>query len=138
MHRTTPGETLNHDGKRPIQHRTCGECRGKHGAVRKNRGIRFSDAEWETVQRAAKARGLTPGEFVRETIRGIARGSQGRDPDAVLRSLASLIERTFRYTWMLATRMGEEMTDAGEREALDRLVEEARKLQDELLDEGSQ
>ena len=110
----------------------------KHGAVRKNRGIRFSDTEWETVKRAAKAHRLTPGGFVRETILGIASSSEGRDPDAVLRSLAPLIERTFRYTWMLATRMGEGMIDAGEREALDRLVEEARKLQEEVLEEGSE
>ena len=110
----------------------------KHDTVRKNRGIRFSDLEWETVERAAKAHGVTPSEFVREKILEIASGSPGQDSDAVRHSLAPLIQRTFRYTWMLATRMGEEMTDAGEREALDRLVEEARKLQDELLDEGSE
>ena len=50
-----------------------------------------------------------------------------------LASLSPLIERTFRYTYMLATRMRDEMLDDGKRKDLDHLVDEARKLQTSLL-----
>ena len=43
-----------------------------------------------------------------------------------------LIERTFRYTYMLATRMREDLIHDGQGDKLDYLIEEARKLQDTL------
>ena len=123
-HRSDP-ETAESDDKR-------------HGTTRRNRGIRFSNPEWEAVKQAAQAHHMTPAEFVREKILDIARHRAGDDSDAIPRSLAPLIERTFRYTWMLATRMRDQMIDAGEREAFEKLIEDAGKLQDELLNEGSE
>ena len=32
----------------------------QHGLARKNRGIRFSDPEWEEVKQAAQAHEITP------------------------------------------------------------------------------
>ena len=49
-----------------------------------------------------------------------------------------MVERTFRYTYMLATRMRDEMTDAGDEEKLDELINEARELQDSLLKKPSE
>ena len=46
--------------------------------------------------------------------------------------LTTLIERTFRYTYMLATRMRDDMTAADQRDALETLIAEARELQEEL------
>jgi len=51
--------------------------------------------------------------------------------------LAPLIERTFRATYMLASRMRDEMLDAGRSEELDALIRAARELQDELTDAAS-
>ena len=105
-----------------------------HGVARKNRGVRFSDHEWEQVQEAAQDHGVTPAEFVRTRILDLVRTPDARAPSAVAVHLVPLIERTFRYTYMLATRMRDEMTAAGHEAQLGELIEEARKLQDELLD----
>lgn len=110
----------------------------RHGAARKNRGIRFSDPEWTAVKQAANDRQMTPAEFVRNTILDVVGGRADHESESVSPSLAPLIERTFRYTWMLVTRMRAQMIDAGEREALDKLLDDARKLQDDLLKTGPQ
>ena len=91
--------------------------------------IRFLEPEWERIEAFAEARGLTGPEFVRfAALAAVA------DKDNPVVRLAPLIERTFRATYMLSTRMRDEMLEAGEQEALDALVAAARGLQDELLD----
>ena len=44
--------------------------------------------------------------------------------------LAPLIERTFRYTHMIATKMRDGVTREGRAEEMDRVIKDARKLQD--------
>ena len=109
----------------------------QHGLARKNRGIRFSDPEWEEVKQAAQTSGITPAEFVRDTILDLIRNPDALGHDAVPAHLAPLVERTFRYTYMLATRMRDQMTDDGDEEKLDELINEARELQDSLLKKPS-
>ena len=108
------------------------------GLARKNRGIRFSDPEWEEVKQAAQTSGITPAEFVRDRILALIRNPDASGHDAVPAHLAPLVERTFRYTYMLATRMRDEMTNAGDGEQLDELINEARELQDSLLKKPSE
>ena len=103
------------------------------GVARKNRGVRFSDPEWDEVKRAAQALDLTPAEFVRERILELVRTPGTHAPPALRADLAPLIERTFRYTYMLATHMRDELTGTGREGELETLISEARKLQDELL-----
>ena len=110
----------------------------QHGAARKNRGIRFSDPEWEEVKGAAQTSGITPAEFVRDRILDLIRNPDAPRNDAVPAHLAPLIERTFRYTYMLATKMRDEMTAAGDGKHLDELINEARELQDTLLNKPSE
>lgn len=90
--------------------------------------IRFLDPEWERIKAFADERGLAPPEFVRfaalAAIADGAGGSAGR--------LAPLIEVTFRATYMLATRMRDDMLDAGCGEELEALIRAARELQDKL------
>ncbi len=105
-----------------------------HGAVRRTRGIRFSESEWREVREAAERRGVPAAEFVRATVLGAARG--GHDAPG-LAALAPLIERTFRYAWVLATLRRDEMTEAGRGEEMERLVESAKNLQQELQEGGS-
>ena len=100
--------------------------------ARKTRGIRFSDSEWEDVKTAAEHHRVPAAEFVREGILEIARGRAAARSAAVPPDLAPLIERTFRYTYMLATKMRDVMIADGKAEQLDTLVREARKLQDSL------
>ena len=106
----------------------------QQGNVRKNRGVRFSDSEWEEVRDAAQTHGITPAEFVRQKILALVRNREDPAPVSLPAHLVPLIERTFRYTYMIATRMRADMVDHGEREQLEHLVEEARRLQDTLKD----
>ncbi len=96
--------------------------------------IRFLDTEWDRIKAFAEGRGLAPPEFVRfaalAMIEDGARGTAGR--------FAPLIEVTFRATYMLASRMREEMLDAGRSEELDALIRTARELQDELTGAASE
>ena len=104
----------------------------KAGDVRKTRGIRFSDSEWEEVKRAALAHDKPAAEFVRERILALARVRENAEPAAVEGSMVPLIERMFRYTWFLATERRDAMVREGRGDELDRLVAEARAFQDSL------
>ena len=104
----------------------------KQGEARRTRGIRFSDSEWEEVKKAAKSHDVPIAEFVREKILDAARGRGGTGVDATLASLAPLIERTFRYTWMLATHKRDELIREGRGEELEKMVKAAQELQDSL------
>ena len=106
----------------------------QQNVARKNRGIRFSDAEWEDVREAARTDGVTPAEFIREKVLALVRNREDAASVSLPAHLVPLIERTFRYTYVMATKMHGDMIDDGERERLEHLVEEARKLQDTLKD----
>ena len=96
---------------------------------RRNRSIRFSDAEWEEVRRAALVHDTPPAEFVRETVLELARNPGSA---VVGQSLAPLVERIFRYTWFLATERRDAMLREGRKDEIDALVTEARALHDRL------
>ena len=102
------------------------------GDARKTRGIRFSESEWEEVKNAAAAHDMPAAEFVRERILALARDPKSADRAPVSASMAPLIERMFRYTWFLATEKRDAMAREGREEELDRLVAEARSLQESL------
>ena len=98
------------------------------------RSIRFHDPGWEGIESFAESRGLAAAEFVRfaalAAIGDEAAGTGPRGP------LAPLIERTFRYAWMTASRMRGEMLAGGRGEELEALIANARADQDELLDKA--
>ena len=116
----------------------------KAGDVRKTRGIRFSESEWEEVKRAALAHDKPAAEFVRERILAFARNPEGEDrspesadPAPVAGSMAPLIERMFRYTWFLATERRDAMVREGREDELDRLVAEARAFHEALRSDAA-
>ncbi len=100
------------------------------GTRRSPRTIRFLDSEWARIEAAAKERGAAPAEFVRSA----ALFAVEQDGVSVA-VLAPLIERTFRLTYLMATKMREEMIEAGEREKLEGMIESARRLQAKLSGE---
>ena len=108
----------------------------KAGDVRKTRGIRFSEAEWEEVKSAAAAHEMPAAEFVREKILALARAPGDAGPDLVPPSWAPLIERMFRYSWFLATEKRDAMVREGREDEVDALVAEARAFQDSLCRGG--
>ncbi len=87
------------------------------------RSVRFHDPEWERIEAFA--------EFVRFAALDAIEGGASADEDGD--RLAPLIERTFRYSYMMATTMRDDMRAAGRGEELEALVRAARGLQDELL-----
>ena len=62
------------------------------------------------------------------------RSAGPRNPGQLDR-LAPLIERSFRYSYMIATRMRDDMLSAGQDEELEALIEAARALQTDLQDD---
>ena len=93
--------------------------------------IRFLEPEWRRVEDFADRRGLTGPEFVRfATLAAMEDGFSAAAPG---RRLAPLIERTFRYAYMIATKMRDDMRGAGQDQELEALIRSARELQDEML-----
>ena len=104
----------------------------KSGDVRKTRGIRFSESEWEEVKKAAAAHEMPAAEFVRERILALARTPESAHPGPAPGSMAPLIERMFRYAWFLATEKRDAMVREGREDEVDRLIAEARAFQKSL------
>ena len=103
------------------------------------RSIRFYDTEWERIEAFAdeawclrpRSSSGSPRSPRSRAVPGRRRGSVSGD------GLAPLIEMTFRATYIMATKMRDEMLDAGRKEELDELVAAARGLQDEILGGGA-
>jgi len=94
------------------------------------RSIRFSDREWTRLETVAVMRGMTAGELVRAAVLGaVGEPSGTADPG---RTLAPLIEQTFRYVHILATATRNRMQEEGRTEELKGLIRSARELQREL------
>ena len=102
------------------------------------RSIRFYDPEWERIEVFAGERGVAAAEFVRfSALAAIGDGSAAAPGQQRHARLAPLIEMTFRATYMLVTKMRDEMLDAGREAELDALIAAARGVQEELLDVAS-
>ena len=102
------------------------------GAARRTRGIRFSDSEWEEVKAAAELHDVPAAEFVRKRILDVARGRVDANAGAAPTSLAPLIERTFRYAYMLVTQKRDELIRQGRGKEMEKLARDAQELQDQL------
>ena len=94
------------------------------------RSIRFSDREWARLETVAVMRGMTAGELVRAAVLGaVGEPSTAADPG---RTLAPLIEQTFRYVHIVATATRNRMLEEGHGKELEMLIRSARELQREL------
>ena len=98
---------------------------------RNPRTIRFLDPEWQRIEAFANERGLTGPEFVRFAV--LAAIVDGPAGGGAADRLAPLIERTFRYSYTMATKLREDMLAEGRDGELEELVRAARAVQDELL-----
>ena len=124
--------------KRPDRPRNCRDRRTTLKALPERTGASASPIpNGRRSREAAQTRGITPAEFVRERVLDLVRNPSATAPVAIPADLVPLIERTFRYTYMLATRMRDDLTGAGQNEQLETLIAEARRLQDELRARGA-
>ena len=107
------------------------KAEGDASARRRPHSVRFLDPEWERIEAFAEARGFTGPEFVR-----YAALAAMAEPCEATGRLAPLVETTFRATYILVTKMRDDLVDAGRAAELEELVEGARALQDRLLQSG--
>ena len=105
----------------------------KGGETRRSRSIRFSDSEWETIEKAAAQRGMNAAEFARHAALGIASGQYGEAQGSLPPLYANLIERIFRSTHILVSLRRDELIREGRGGELDELVKTSRELQDSLI-----
>ena len=109
----------------------------KHSERRSPRTVRFSDPEWDKVEKAAAKRNLSPATFVRNAALADAANQNAMASGAVPPEVLELIKRIYRGTYMLSTLKRDEMIREGRGEEVDRTVQAARDIQDFLLDDTS-
>ena len=84
------------------------------------RSIRFNDPEWVRIEAFAEGHGLAAAEFVRfAALAAIGDGAAESGPGG---PLGPIVERTFRYAYMMATKMRDEMLAAGRGEEIEVLI----------------
>ena len=118
----------------PIATEADGKPEENRSDARTPRGIRFSDSEWNRVKRAAARQDIPAAEFVRNAAMSLAEGKIDGDSVALTPEHVALIERTYRCAYIISTLKRDEMIREGRGGEMDRLVEEARKAQTELLE----
>ena len=103
----------------------------KRGDARKSKTIRFSDLEWEQVERAAAARGIPAAEYVRAAAMDAAEGRIA----ALDAEMVETIRRIYRSTYIVATLKRDELLREGQNDELERTIEAARQSQASITDE---
>ena len=111
-----------------VKHSERGSASAGKAERRVPRSIRFGDEEWGRIEALAEERGVTAAELVRFVALAAVEDGGGCPVDG----LSPLIERTFRYSYIMATNLREEMIEAGRGEELEKLIETARRLQEDL------
>ena len=89
------------------------------------RSVRFHDPGWERIEAFAEERGMAAAEFIRFAALDAIEGGAAADEDGD--RLDPLIERTFRYSYMMATKMRDDMRAVDRGEELEVLIPELRK-----------
>ena len=115
-----------HD-KNPNEKATDGQ--EKRADTRRAKTIRFSDPEWESVERAANKRGIPAAEFVRTAAMDAAEGRIA----ALDAEMVETIRRIYRSTYIVATLKRDELLSEGRDDELQRVIEAARESQSELV-----
>ena len=105
-------------------------------AARKSHSIRFSDAEWLTIQEQAEEREMTPGEYVRHAALSLGAGAPAAITAELPPGLVRLIEHTFRATYFASTVKHNELRRDGRSDEIDATIKQGRLAQAELLQGG--
>ena len=99
--------------------------------------VRFLDAEWKLIRRAAALHGIAAGELVRNGAMAVAEELLGEPPKTTLsHGHAALIEAVYRMVYMMATLDRGRLLDAGRGKELEDLIAAARRTMEETMEEG--
>ena len=101
---------------------------------RSPRTVRFSDAEWQKIERAASRCGLSPAAFVRNASLADAADPDGLPSETLPPGIVELIKRIYRSTYMLSTLKRDEMMDKGRSEKFEATIRAARDAEALVLD----
>ena len=119
----------------PIEPSAEASAGDKPSDQRSPRSIRFSDSEWEQVEKAAEESGTSPATFTRNAALSVAAGRNAAAPGALPSGIVELIKRIYLSTYILSTLKRDEMIDEGRRDQLDRTINAGREAQAFILDD---
>lgn len=95
------------------------------------RSIRYSDSEWRSIEKVARGRGMSTAELVRHVSVGFAKGILSATPSGNLPTslpeITTQVERIYNGVYLLATLKRDEMLGNGQKELLEKIIEDARK-----------
>ena len=105
--------------------------------ARRPHSIRFSDSEWNLIERAAGRHGIPVGELVRSSALAAAEDRLGGPPPVTLsKGHAALLEEIYRFVYVMATLDRDRLLDDKRSEELDALVTAARRTMAQTMEEG--
>ena len=114
---------------------------GNFSERRLPRSIRFSDAEWKLIEGVARERGMAAAELVRHVSVGFATGKFTTDPygntQTLLPMMADQIDRIYNGVYMLTSLKRNEMLGNGQKEKLEKIIQDARKSKKLFQEESS-
>lgn len=110
--------------------------RARAGAARKSHSIRFSGAEWQTIQERAEESDMMPGEYVRHAALSLGAGADGPVLAELPAGLVRLIEHTFRAACFVSTVKHNEMLRDGRSDEIDATIKQGRLAQAEIMRAG--
>ena len=114
---------------KPETTKTGANSPGKPTTPRASRSIRFSDDEWNGIENAAKAHGMTTAELVRYAAVSLATGKIGPSSPPIPREITAQIERIYRGVYLLSTLKRDEMIREGRQDECELIRKDARDSQ---------
>ncbi|MXW21355.1 MAG: hypothetical protein F4Z95_11165 [Gammaproteobacteria bacterium] len=109
----------------------------KRTGPRAPRSIRFSDDEWNGIENAAEAHGMTVAELVRYAALKFSAGKIGPSSSPIPPETLAQIDRIYRGVYLLSTLKRDEMSRAGLQDKLEQVVHDARASQATMRKEAS-
>ena len=109
----------------------------KSTGTRSPRTVRFTDAEWARVQRAAAAANISTATFARNAVLNAVVESTEASDGALPPGMLELIKRTYRSAYILSTLKRDDMIREGRQEQLERTAQAARDAEAQVLGDAS-
>ena len=110
----------------------------KSTRTRSPRTIRFTDAEWAKVQRAAAAVNISTATFARNAVLNALVEPTETSDGALPPGMLELVKRTYRSAYILSTLKRDDMIREGRQEQLERTVQAARDAEAHVLGDASE
>ena len=111
--------------------------RKKKSEPRVPRSIRFSGSEWKSIEKEAKARGMTAAELVRHAAMGLAAGNISSNSERFPPEIAAQIERIYRGVYLLSTLKRDDLICDGRQEEFERVAKAASDSQASIRNTAS-